>query len=116
VITLSPKENSRVLFFYVLNNEAILCFITTLTHLPIYLFTHLQIQKAPSGFYEVYCVRIAVFSKELMTILVLWAQTWLCKYSARTLKLIIVFHDVWSWFGCRPDGFCYCRAIRFDGI
>ena len=113
MITLSPKENSRVLFFYVLNKEAILSFITTLTHLhiytfthlPIYLFTHLQIQKAPSGFYEVYSVRIAAFSKELMTILVLWAQTWLCKYSSRTLKLIIVFHDVWSWFGCRPDGF-----------
>jgi hypothetical protein len=74
------------------------------TYLPIYPFTHLQIQKAPSGFYEVYSVRFAVFSKELMPILVLWAQNWLCKYSARTLKVLMVFHDVWSWFGCRPDG------------
>jgi hypothetical protein len=64
------------------------------THLPIYRFTDLPIQKAPSGFYEGYSVRIAVSSKELMTILVLWAQTWLCKYSARILKLLMVFHDV----------------------
>ena len=39
-------------------------------------FTELEIQKAPSGFYEGYSLPIALISKTIMVALVLWALVW----------------------------------------
>lgn len=39
-------------------------------------FTELEIEKAPSGFYEGYSLPIALLSKITITILVLWALIW----------------------------------------
>lgn len=39
-------------------------------------FTDLEIEKAPSGFYEGYSLPIALISKTVMTALVLWALIW----------------------------------------
>ena len=39
-------------------------------------FTGIDIQKAPSGFYEGYSLPIALMSKGLMVLLVLWALVW----------------------------------------
>lgn len=39
-------------------------------------FTKLEIQKAPSGFYEGYSLPIALISKIAMTLLVIWALVW----------------------------------------
>jgi len=39
-------------------------------------FTELDIQKAPSGFYEGYSLPIALISKVSMTLLVIWALVW----------------------------------------
>lgn len=39
-------------------------------------FTNLEIQKAPSGFYEGYSLPIALISKICMALLVLWALVW----------------------------------------
>ncbi len=39
-------------------------------------FTELDIKKAPDGFYEGYSLPIALLSKGLMTLLVIWALAW----------------------------------------
>ena len=39
-------------------------------------FTELEIEKAPSGFYEGYSLPIALISKSIMVALVLWALVW----------------------------------------
>ncbi len=39
-------------------------------------FTELEIKKAPHGFYEGYSLPIALFSKGLMALLVIWALVW----------------------------------------
>ena len=39
-------------------------------------FTELEIEKAPSGFYEGYSLPIALISKAIMVALVLWALIW----------------------------------------
>ncbi len=39
-------------------------------------FTDLEIQKAPSGFYEGYSLPIALISKTIMVLLVIWALVW----------------------------------------
>ena len=39
-------------------------------------FTDLRIHKAPHGFYEGYSLPIALVSKIIMTVLVIWALVW----------------------------------------
>jgi choline-glycine betaine transporter len=39
-------------------------------------FTELEIEKAPSGFYEGYSLPIALISKAIMVVLVVWALIW----------------------------------------
>jgi hypothetical protein len=39
-------------------------------------FTQLEIEKAPSGFYEGYSLPIALISKSIMVALVVWALVW----------------------------------------
>lgn len=39
-------------------------------------FTELEIEKAPSGFYEGYSLPIALISKAIMVALVVWALIW----------------------------------------
>ncbi len=39
-------------------------------------FTQLEIEKAPSGFYESYSLPIALISKSIMVALVVWALVW----------------------------------------
>ena len=39
-------------------------------------FTQLEIEKAPSGFYEGYSLPIALISKSILVALVVWALVW----------------------------------------